>query len=228
MLEVSYFARMDHVRELIREKITEKGLDMAGLSRLIGRNHAYLQQFLERGSPRELPEGIREALGPLLGVAPDQLRSKPQALPRAPVPGNQPLAFARAMDKMPVLGAAEGGDNGYFLWNGEVVDYTPRPAFLSGAAQAYAIYVVGESMSPRYEPGELLYIHPGKPVTVGCYVLVQLAPKADGDAPRAFLKRLSKRSGNRILLEQFNPAKTFAVQSEDVVSIHRIVGSGEY
>src|SRR3954465_11711498 len=37
--------------------ITERREDYAGLSRLLGRNPAYIQQFIKRGSPRRLDEG---------------------------------------------------------------------------------------------------------------------------------------------------------------------------
>jgi len=43
-------------------------------SERIGRNHAYLQQFLERGIPAALPEEARERLAELLGVPQDELR----------------------------------------------------------------------------------------------------------------------------------------------------------
>jgi hypothetical protein len=29
------------------------------------------------------------------------------------------------------------------------------------------------------------------------------------------------------VLEQFNPARTFEIKNDDIVSIHRVVGSGE-
>lgn len=220
---------MDAVRDLIRKKIDEKGLDLADLSRHVGKNHAYIHQFLNRGSPRVLPEDVRERLAPRLGLIPDDLRPKgAQSLPSAPAIPNFFAASKGGPDRMPVLGTAEGGDDGSFSWNGDIVDFTPRPAYLMGAPQAYAIYVAGASMAPRYEPGELLYVHPGRPVTIGCYVLVQLTPRAEGEPPRAFLKRLAKKTGTKMVLEQFNPAKTFDVQSKDVVSVHRIVGSGDY
>jgi len=41
------------------------------------------------------------------------------------------------------------------------------------------------------------------------------------------IKRLAKRTGAKIVLEQFNPPKTFEIKSADMVSIHRVVGSGE-
>jgi phage repressor protein C with HTH and peptisase S24 domain len=81
-------------------------------------------------------------------------------------------------------------------------------------------------MEPRYHPGEVVHIHPGRPVDVGAYVLVQRRGK-QGEAPLAVIKRLAKRTGAKITLEQFNPPKMFDIKSGDIVSIHRVVGSGE-
>ncbi|HKU65271.1 MAG TPA: S24 family peptidase, partial [Rhizomicrobium sp.] len=91
---------------------------------------------------------------------------------------------------------------------------------------AYAVYVVGASMEPRYHPGEVVHIHPGRPIDVGAYVLVQRRGK-QGEAPLAVIKRLVKRTGAKITLEQFNPHKVFDIKTGDIVSIHRVVGSGE-
>ena len=126
-----------------------------------------------------------------------------------------------------VLGMAECGPDGWSLWNGEVIEMTSRPPNLAGAAQAYAVYVVGDSMEPRYHSGELVYVHPGRPVDVGAYVLVQVKPAHDGDAPKAVVKRLVRRSATKVTLEQFNPKKTIELKTSDIISIHRVVGSGE-
>jgi phage repressor protein C with HTH and peptisase S24 domain len=126
-----------------------------------------------------------------------------------------------------VLGMAECGPDGWSLWNGEVIEMTSRPPNLAGAMLAYAVYVVGDSMEPRYHSGELVYVHPGRPVDVGAYVLVQVKPKEDGDAPRAVVKRLVRRSATKMTLEQFNPKKTIELKTSDILSMHRVVGSGE-
>jgi phage repressor protein C with HTH and peptisase S24 domain len=215
------------VRELVRAKLAERGLTMKEASERMGRNHAYLQQYLERGIPAGLPEEARESLADLLGVAPDSLRSGAPASrpgPRAPY---LRLVPANAADRIPVMGVGEGGGEGKSLWNGEAVDYVSRPPALSGAPSGYATYVIGTSMEPRYHPGELIYVHPGKPVTAGAYVLVQLKPPAEGEPPLALIKRLVKRTANRVVLEQFNPPKQLEIAAREVVSIHRIVGSGE-
>lgn len=138
-----------------------------------------------------------------------------------------PATIPAGDEKLKVLGMAEGGPDGWSLWNGDVIEWVDRPANLRGVPDAYAVYVMGASMEPRYHPGELAHIHPHKPVTIGAYVLVQKKPNGPGEAPLAVIKRLVKRSGNRIMLEQFNPPKTFEIKADEIVSMHRVVGSGE-
>src|SRR5438270_4088142 len=62
------------VREFLRLKLAERGMTMKQASERIGRNQAYLQQFLERGIPSALPEEARERLAEILAVPPDELR----------------------------------------------------------------------------------------------------------------------------------------------------------
>lgn len=55
-------------REVLRHLCGERGVDFASLSRLIGRNPAYIQQFIRRGTPRRLPEQERRILARHLGI----------------------------------------------------------------------------------------------------------------------------------------------------------------
>lgn len=52
----------DGPRAVLDRLIRERGEDYAGLSRLVGRNAAYIQQFIKRGSPRRLGERERGIL----------------------------------------------------------------------------------------------------------------------------------------------------------------------
>ena len=56
---------MDPVRKLIAGLIKDRQTTMSDVSKKIGRNHAYIQQFIERGVPRKLPEDARKALADL-------------------------------------------------------------------------------------------------------------------------------------------------------------------
>jgi len=74
---------MDPVRQMVADRIAALGLDMAGVSRRLGLNHAYIQQFVTKRKPRALPEETRLALAEILGVDERLLR----IARRAPAPG---------------------------------------------------------------------------------------------------------------------------------------------
>ncbi len=219
----------DSVRQLVASRLEERGLNMSEVSKRLGKNQTYIQQYVKKGSPRWLPEDIRPALAAILDMSENDLRRSPGVNPVTKREGTIPPAPVRVVPEglIRVLGMAECGPDGFSLWNGDVVDYVPRPPNLAGAARAYAVFAQGTSMEPRYHAGEIVYIHPDKPVTPGCYVLVQLVPKEDGSPPRAVLKRLVRRTGNKVVLQQFEPAKTFDIKVDEIVSMHRAVGSGE-
>lgn len=77
---------MDKVRETLKKAMDEKGVSAAALSRHIGRNSAYVQQFLTRQSPARLPEIERRQIATLLGVDEAELGApEPGELTRAPL-----------------------------------------------------------------------------------------------------------------------------------------------
>ena len=68
---------MDPVRELLERLMREKGDDCFSISRLLGRNAAYFQQFLRRGVPRRLKEDDRRVLARYFGVDEVELGGPP-------------------------------------------------------------------------------------------------------------------------------------------------------
>lgn len=60
---------MEEARETLVAAAELAGTSLIRLSRMLGRNDAYLQQFVKRGSPRRLPERERAILADYLGVA---------------------------------------------------------------------------------------------------------------------------------------------------------------
>ena len=56
-------------RTVLERLIAQNGDDFAGLSKLIGRNPTYIQQFIKRGSPKKLTEVERGILARYFGVA---------------------------------------------------------------------------------------------------------------------------------------------------------------
>jgi phage repressor protein C with HTH and peptisase S24 domain len=60
-------------REALERLIESRGADYASLSRLIGRNPAYVQQYIKRGTPKRLAEEDRRLLASFFGVAEEVL-----------------------------------------------------------------------------------------------------------------------------------------------------------
>jgi len=55
-------------RAVLEQLIADNNDDYAGLSKLVGRNAAYIQQFIKRGTPKRLPEIERGILARYFGV----------------------------------------------------------------------------------------------------------------------------------------------------------------
>ena len=63
----------DAVRHRLLGLAQERGVSLAALSEMIGRNSSYLQQFIRKGSPRKLEEGDRRTLAQFFGVGESEL-----------------------------------------------------------------------------------------------------------------------------------------------------------
>lgn len=211
---------MDAPRKLLIDSLARRpDLDLKNLSLAIGRNHAYLQQYLMRGSPRELPEAARHGLAPLLGVSPDDLRSTAPPAPPGEFRGNA-LRVAESTD-LPVYASAEGGGGAIIITN-EPIDFVRRPEPLLSVRDGYGCYVIGDSMSPAYEQGDLLLVHPGRPVRAGDDCVFVRDP-GDGSL-HALVKRLLRITPEKWRVRQFNPAKDFDLDRSQWQKAQLVVG----
>lgn len=125
---------------------------------------------------------------------------------------------------LPVKGMAECGPDGWSWLNGETIELTERPPNLAGALQAFAVYIQGDSMHPAIPQGAMAYIHPGRPIGIGDYVLVELKAAPGESTPKAILKLLVKRSPSKIILEQLNPPRMVEVKTGEIEHIYKVVG----
>lgn len=234
--EISYNASMDKVREIIVKKADERGETLASLSKQLGKNHAYLQQFVKRGIPVKLPEDVRRNLSVLISVPEEELGGPTGA----PAPSSHGLesnagSFTRngvmgapvnLGSTIPLYGHAAGGPDGQFILNGNKVADILAPPSLAGVQDAYAVYVVGESMINRYYPGEAVFVNPRAPVRKGDFVVAQIAAD-EGEPPYAYVKQYDRRDEKFLYLKQLNPKKTLRFPSNRVVSVHRIIMGGD-
>lgn len=84
--------------------------------------------------------------------------------------------------------------------------------------EAFALEVNDISMSPRYEPGEIVYLAPNRWPTrdQDCVVVTK-----EGEG---LLKRFVRREHAKIVLHQLNPDEDLDIALDDIEAIHTVVG----
>ena len=141
-------------RTALDRLIVERGENYADLSRLIGRNPAYIQQFIKRGTPRKLDEADRRILARYFGVAETMLGSPVPV--GAPIPRVRGLPAVVAVPRLS-LGASAGAGSldedertaGVMAFDAQWLRHLGvRPQRVS------IIRVDGESMAPTLNDGD--------------------------------------------------------------------------
>jgi SOS-response transcriptional repressor LexA len=143
-----------------------------------------------------------------------------------PDPKDMPPPSTMPVD-VPVYGTVVGGADGDFEMNGEVIDRVRRPAGLTNARNAFALYVVGSSMSPRYDVGDLIFVHPGRPPVSGSDVVVELHAKDEFGRGKALLKIYRGKTPTQLLLSQLNPARELQIPLDEVKQVWRVLRTNE-
>jgi SOS-response transcriptional repressor LexA len=216
---------MDTARLTIVSRVAELGLSLSELSLKAGKNHAYFQQFIKRGVPHRLPEEVRGRVAEILGIE-ERILKEPVSSADFLRVSPEPRSVTRGSAWIPVYGHAMGGKDGEFILSGNQVSEVLAPPNLSHVPDAYAVYVVGDSMEPRYFAGETVFINPRLPISRGAFVVAQISKGQDAE-PRAYVKRFVSQDLKRLRLEQYNPKKMLEFPISTVVAVHRIVMSGE-
>ena len=185
---------MDDVREALVAAAERAGYSLGRLSRMIGRNDAYLQQFVKRGTPRRLPERERKILADFLSVSEGSLGG--------------PIDTSVPVRRLDVAASAGPGALGQGLGGDDPLAAVERfPASLverlSLRPDALSLIVArGDSMEPTIADGD--------------DILVDAADRRVGKRPAIFVLRIDgalvvKRlhlAGGLIAVESDNPDAT--------------------
>jgi len=182
-------------RAELERLIQSHGDDYSALSRLVGRNPAYIQQFIKRGSPKNLPERERSILARYYGVdpqllgAPEEVGGKSDNLKLVPKLAVGASAGAGALADGEALAGKVGFDEQWLRKLG----VEPRNVSL--------IRVEGDSMQPTLNDGDDIMVDKGaalKPLRDGIHVI-----RIDGVL---MVKRLAPAPGGRLSVLSDNPA----------------------
>lgn len=202
-------------RRKLAELAREQGSSLAALSRMLGRNTTYLQQYITKGSPRKLEEEDRRRLAQFFGVGeselggPGEISYKPPGdwvdIPRLPL---------EASAGPGAVGAAEIPFDAFRFSRRWLREQRLEAGMLS------SIRVMGDSMDPILRDGdEILVDRTPRPFREGIHV-VRL-----GEALHVKLLQAVPPDGLRLISK--NPAyEPVEVLMADVDVVGRVVWKG--
>jgi len=183
-------------RVVLERLCAERGEDFAGLSRMLGRNPAYIQQFVRRGVPKRLGEAERRKLARYFSIS--------ESLLGGPA-DDEPVGGLVPVKRSPVRASAgpgaipqDGVGRPYFAFDESWL----KGLTASPAARLSIIRVEGDSMAPTLNAGDDILVDPGdcaERLRDGIYVL-----RAD---EALVVKRLALHpAGRRVTVQSDNPA----------------------
>jgi phage repressor protein C with HTH and peptisase S24 domain len=161
-----------------------------------------------------------EALARLLGVSVAWLANGEAAAPAdAQSSGQGP-----ALRDFPVYGAAQGGPSGAMAMSSDPIQHIARPDPLMTVKTGggYGIYVIGESMSPAYEQGDIALVHRGLPPRRHSDVIL-IRREPDG-TPHALIKHLLGWTDESWRVRQYNPPAEYELPRGEWAEVETIVG----
>lgn len=208
---------MDGARHALAAAMERHGVDCAQLSRLIGRNPAYIQQYLQRGSPRQLAERDRALIAQFLNVTEGALG--------APARAASAHDATVAVPRLDIAASAGGG--GFAGGEAPVAhfgfdrDWLRQLGVRAGALSL--LRVRGDSMAPTLDDGDDILIDgddAGERLRDGIYVL-----RRDGSL---LVKRLARGGGGMVAILSDNPAypDEGGVALNELALIGRVVWTG--
>ena len=158
----------ENPREALRRIAQERGESLAGLSRMIGRNDAYLQQFVTRGSPVKLEADDRRRLTAYLRVDEEVLGGPPTDLPKA-----SDMVSVRRLNIQAAAGLGRMIDDEFALGKFRFEKSWLRQISQAQPDELSIITFVGDSMAPTINDGDdglIDHSAAGKRVRDGIYV----------------------------------------------------------
>lgn len=155
---------MDRIRKLIEGRRLERNLDYKELSSALGKNHAYVQQYIKRGIPSELREKDLRKLAELLDLE-DELLAVSHSTPTTETASGN-------IDEIDITAGLGGGGisiienttaNGITFHKEVVRDHWRLPEWMLGRMGVKAPHVAafpsrGDSMTPTIEDGDVVFV----------------------------------------------------------------------
>ena len=204
----------------------EHGFSASGLAKRAG-----LDATTFNPSKRTMPDGrprwpSTESLAKVLDATGASLEAFTALVSgaRAIASSGMRAASAAASRRVPLIGLAQAGGEGFFDDAGYPIGGAWDEVSLPDIADvnAYALEISGESMEPVFRDGDTVIVSPNAPVRRGDRVVVRT------QAGEVMAKQLTRKSARRVELKSLNPEHPdYSFELSEVVWIHRIVWASQ-
>lgn len=122
----------------------------------------------------------------------------------------------------PIYLCKKDKDGKLSLYNSTIIEEVQTPTPLKKVTGGFGIYMPNEEMDPTFKTGDLLFIHPNKPVNIGDDVLLLLREKGRTQ-PTALIRRLEEKLGTSLKFRQWTPYKDESHPTQQIVQCYKIV-----
>lgn len=214
--KISVSDKIDGMKNRIEEIRRAKRMSMDALALAVSTTASTINK-LEKGQMRLTDKWI----GPIakaLGVAPGDLFAK------GGFSEQLPEYEARPPKSLPVYGLAAASIRGLHRMDNDPIEFVSPPPTLTTVRDAYALIVTGTSMEPRYFAGDLIFVHPGRPVRQGDHVVIQEA--LDGGTAVS-VKRFEREANGELVATQYNPLAEIRFKRSNIIAVHRVMTQNE-
>lgn len=159
------------IHERIKEKLDEKGLKQADIARATGRSSVAVTKWL-RGENVPKADNLK-AIAKLLNVSDEWLLNGKEPKKDQKPTGVSNVSFIdKSVRKVPILDMVQAGNWREVIYDGthNLGDvYTTYQGTIPG--DIFTVRVMGESMTPRFQPHDELIIDPNICVSSGDFVI---------------------------------------------------------
>ena len=209
----------DDVWRALDTLAAEYGLSASGLAKRSG-----LDATTFNPSKRRMPDGRNrwpstESIAKVLDATGASLE-----MWTALVTGTRPATGTRPPRRIPLIGLAQAGGDGFFDDAGFPVgggwDEIGLPEI--GDLHAYALEISGESMEPVFRDGDMVVVSPAAPIRRGDRVVART------HAGEVMAKQIVRRSAKRVELKSLNPAhRDRSFDLTEIAWLHRVIWASQ-
>lgn len=197
---------LDPAIRRIADELERRELPRAALGRALGLDSKQMNRLFN--GERRLQRHEYELALEFLGIS----------APDAAIPGGAIVPMPGLVPLYGWVGAAS--DERLTLAEQSLRGFVPMHPNQANVRDPFALEVVDVSMSPRYEPGEIIYVAPNRRPQPGQDCVIVTSDH------QGLLKRFVRYGADTITLRQLNPEREFEIARKDVTQYLVVVGRG--